>query len=57
MEDKEYIKRFSKITVSKICRKLNYPINNVLAGTASKERLSEVKKELESELAKLYIKE
>ncbi len=57
MEVKDYIKNFSKISVNKICIKLGFPLNNILYGTASKERLQKVKEEIESELAKLYIKE
>lgn len=56
MEVKQYIKNFSEITVNKICQKLGFPVSNILTGKASQERMIAVKEEIESELAKLYIK-
>lgn len=54
-EDYEYIKAFSKISVSSICKKLDYPKANILKGTASAERIHLVKKEIEKEIAKIYL--
>lgn len=56
-KDLKFIKGFSKISVSKACRKLNICRENVLNGTTSKDNITKVKEELESEIAKLYIKE
>ena len=56
-KDLKFIKGFSKISVSKVCRKLNICRENVLNGTTSKDNITKVKEELESEIAKLYIKE
>lgn len=57
MEDLEYIKKFNKITISKICRKYNLQRPNIVQGTAPKEKIKLVKEEIESEIAKLYLKE
>lgn len=51
-----YIKNFSKIKISAICRKLNIDRSNLLNGRTSEENLIKVKEEIESEIAKLYIK-
>lgn len=51
-----YIKNFSKIKISAICRKLFIDRSNLLNGRTSEENLIKVKEEIESEIAKLYIK-
>lgn len=51
-----YIKNFSKIRISAICRKLNIDRSNLLNGRTSEENLIKVKEEIESEIAKLYVK-
>lgn len=57
IKELKFIKGFSKISVSKACRKLNICRENVLNGTTTKENIIKVKEELESEIAKLYLKE
>ena len=52
----EYIKNFSKINVSAICRKLKIDRCNLLHGRTSEENLVKVKEEIESQIAKLYYK-
>ena len=39
MDDLEYIKKFSNIHVSKICKKLNVDRANVINGKTKKENL------------------
>ena len=56
MTDLEYIKKFTKIQVTKICNKLGINYSNLYAGRTSKKNEQLVRKELESEFAKLYIK-
>lgn len=56
MEDLEYIKKFSKITISGICKKKKIDRANLLMNRASKEKMKIVREEIESELAKLYLK-
>ena len=51
-----YIKNFSKIKISAICRKLNIDRSNLLHGKTSEENLIKVKEEIESQIAKLYYK-
>ena len=57
MEDLDYIKKFSKITIKKVCEKSQVDRSNVLSGKASKKALNKVKKQIESEVAKLYLLE
>ena len=55
MTDLEYIKSFTKIQVTKICNKLGIDYSNLFAGRTSKKNEQLVRKELESQFAKLYI--
>jgi len=55
MDDLEYIKRFSKISIKNVCEKTKANRSNVLSGNASKKTINKVKKQIESEVAKLYI--
>lgn len=59
MKDKnlEYINKFSNITISRICKKKGLSRQNIYTGKAKPEKIQEVKEEIESEIAKLYIKE
>lgn len=52
----KYIKGFSKISVGSICEKLKISRSNVYNGRTSDENLEKVKEQIESEIAKLYIK-
>lgn len=56
MEDLEYIKKFSKITIKDVCDKAKVNKSNLFAGRTSKENFKKVREEIESEIAKLYIK-
>lgn len=56
MTDLEYIKKFTSIQVTKVCKKLNIDYSNLISGRSSKKNENLVKKELESEFAKLYIR-
>lgn len=55
MDDLEYIKKFSKITIKDVCNKSKANRSNVLNGKASKKTLNKVKRQIESEVAKLYL--
>ena len=55
MDDLEYIKKFSKITIKDVCEKGNVDKSNVFNGKASKKKINKVRKRIESEVAKLYI--
>ena len=55
MTDLEYIKKFTQIQITKVCKKLNIDYANLITGRSSKANEKRVKKELESEIAKLYI--
>ena len=56
MKSKEYVKNFLGIKVKKICENLGIKMSNVSAGTTSEENYNKIKEEIESEIAKLYIK-
>lgn len=57
MDDINFIKSFSKITISGICRKYNIDRTNLMNNRAKKENFKIIREEIESEYAKLYIKE
>ena len=56
MEDLEYIKKFSKITVKSVCDKTSVDKSNLFSGRTSKENIKKVREQIESEVAKLYLK-
>lgn len=56
MNDLEYIKKFSKITITDACKKLNIDRGNLLNGRLNSKKVKDVREELESQVAKLYIK-
>ena len=51
----KFIKEFSKISITGICKKVNVNRSNLLNGTAGDDREKIVKEEIERELAKLYL--
>ena len=55
MNNREFIRRFSKITMTKICKKENLDSRSLY--TFNEEKLKRVREDIESEIAKLYIKE
>lgn len=57
MDNLEYIKKFSKINITKTCKKLRVDRSNLLSGRTTKENIKKVREELESEVAKLYVKD
>ena len=54
-EDLEYIKKFSMITIKEACKIARVNTSNLWSGRCSKNKIKQVKKILESEVAKLYI--
>lgn len=56
MEELEYIKKFNKIKISNICKKLKIDSSNLLRGKTKKENYILVKKCIENEIAHLYIR-
>lgn len=50
-----FIKAFTDITLSSVCNELNINIQNVSKGTASKDKLKEVRENLEKKLTKLLL--
>lgn len=57
MDAKEYVKKFKKITVNKICKEKDLNKGNVSSGRANDEIYNIIKEEIENKIAKLYIKE
>lgn len=55
MNDLDYVKNFSKIHVTKICKKLKVDRANLMNGRTKQENVKKVRSEIESEFAKLYI--
>lgn len=56
MDDLEYIKKFSKINITKACKKVKVNRSNLLNNKTTKENIKKVRQELENQVAKLYIK-
>lgn len=54
-EDLEYIKKFSSITIKKVCEKMGVDRSNLMAGRTTQKNIKLVRKGLESEVAKLYL--
>lgn len=54
-KDLEYIKNFSAIKITDICRKLKVNRQNVLNGRASKDNIKLVRKEIEKEIDKINL--
>lgn len=55
MEDLEYIKKFSKINITNVCKKAKASRQNVLNGIASKKTTNKVRKQIENDIAELYL--
>lgn len=55
-EDFLYIRKFNQITTTSACRKLKINRAYIMKGNGTDEQYKLVRKELESELAKLYLK-
>lgn len=51
-----YIKKFNKITLTNICEKLGITKSNIYNNKISKEKTKLIREEIESEIAKLYLK-
>lgn len=56
-EDLVYIKKFSSISITDVCKKLGVNRANLLNGRTTKKNMKLVRKGLESEVAKLYLME
>lgn len=57
MEDLDYIKKFSKITMKSVCEKTKVDKANLFNGKASKKKINKVKRQIESDIARLYLLE
>lgn len=55
-KDLNFIKKFSKITITKVCDNVGVLRQNVITGKTNSEKIRQVREEIESEIAKLYIK-
>jgi len=54
-EDYQYIRSFSKISIANICRKLNINRSNIMSGKTKEKNYNLVKREIEKEIAKIYL--
>lgn len=55
IEDFKFIKGFSNITITNIANKLNISRQAISSGETTDENLRKVRKEIEKEIAKLYL--
>lgn len=53
----KFVLKFNKIKLSRLCEKLNLPRTSINSGKGKIEDYEKLKEEIESEIAKLYIKE
>ena len=53
MDDLEYIKKFSKITITKVCKMANVDQSNLWAGKTSKEKTKQIREIIQNEVNKL----
>lgn len=51
----DFIKNFSKISITSVCKKADVNRSNLLNGTASIDKTIKVKQVIEEEVAKLYL--
>lgn len=56
MDDLDFIKAFSKINITNICRKERVNRSNLLNGNSTKENAKKIRQRIESEVAILYVK-
>lgn len=57
MNDLDYIKSFSKITIAEICREMKITPSNLWAGRLNEEKVKLVRKKIEAKIGTLYINE
>lgn len=57
MQDLEYIKKFSKISITRLCKENKVDRANLLSNRTSKEKTHLIRESIENEIAKLYIKQ
>lgn len=55
-ENCQYMKNFNKINLTNICKKLHYNRTSISAGNGTIEQYQKIRKEIEKEIAKLYLK-
>lgn len=56
-KDFKFIRKFQKITIAGISKKLNIPRTAISQGSTTIENLHKVRKEIEKELLKIYQEE
>ena len=54
-EEYKFIRGFTKISISGICKRLNISRCNIISGQGKASNFKLVKRELEKEIAKLYL--
>ena len=57
MTDLEYIKKFSKIKIAKICRENGVNSSNLWSGRLSDEKIHLIRKAIEKEVGTIYVEE
>lgn len=55
MDDLEYIKNFNKITLTRACKKNKISRQNITSGKASKKTIKKVRRQIENDIAELYL--
>lgn len=53
----KYIRGFSSISISGICKRLKVNRSNIISGKGKQENFKLVKREIEKEIARLYLED
>ena len=57
MNDLDFIKKFSKITIKKICKENNINSSNLWSGRIKPEKIHQIRKAIEAEVGNIYVEE
>ena len=55
MDELEYIKKFGKVSIKKACKKCKVDVSNLYHGKVKPEQIKKVKRQIENDLAELYL--
>lgn len=57
MTDLDFIKKFSKITVKRVCEENGISSSNLWSGRLSQEKVHTIRKAIEAEMGTIYVEE
>lgn len=57
MNDLEFIKKFSKITIKKVCKENGINSSNLWSGRINQDKIHKIRKAIEAEVGNIYVEE